>query len=271
MAVDTTTLTGTDLYHEVRGSGPTVLFIAGATGDAGHFARVAARLADEFTTVVYDRRGNSRSPVAGDAAAAAAAAIAAQADDAAALIRSAPGGRAVVVGTSGGAIVTLDLIARHRDLLEAAIVHEPPLLSVLPEREAMMAPLAGVFALAATDPAAALEQFVRVNTSDAAWSGLDDALRRRMLGNAGTLFGHEVGAFMAYTPDVEALRAATVPVRLLHSRDGLPFAPPVQRWLHEQTGWPTGTLSGHHGSYFDEPDLMAEELRPLLHQLRGAA
>ena len=35
------------LYYEVRGSGPPVLFIMGATGDAGHFATVAEQLADE--------------------------------------------------------------------------------------------------------------------------------------------------------------------------------------------------------------------------------
>ncbi|MDP9188407.1 MAG: alpha/beta hydrolase, partial [Actinomycetota bacterium] len=50
-----------DLHHEVRGSGPPVLFISGASGDAGHFAGAAARLADEFTAVAYDRRGCSRS------------------------------------------------------------------------------------------------------------------------------------------------------------------------------------------------------------------
>src|SRR4028118_2409374 len=50
------------IYHEVRGSGPSVLFIAGATGDGGHFERVAEILSDEFTVVTYDRRANSRSP-----------------------------------------------------------------------------------------------------------------------------------------------------------------------------------------------------------------
>ena len=52
---------GTDLYCEVRGRGPAVLFICGATGDAGHFERVAGHLADVFTVIAYDRRGNSRS------------------------------------------------------------------------------------------------------------------------------------------------------------------------------------------------------------------
>ena len=57
----TTTSILSDLHHELRGSGPAVLFISGASGDAGHFARAAERLADEFTTVAYDRRGCSRS------------------------------------------------------------------------------------------------------------------------------------------------------------------------------------------------------------------
>ncbi len=53
---------GARIYHEVRGSGPSVLFIAGATGDGGHFQRVAEILSDEFTVITYDRRANSRSP-----------------------------------------------------------------------------------------------------------------------------------------------------------------------------------------------------------------
>lgn len=54
----TVSVNGAEIYHEVRGSGPPVLFIQGATGDGGTFER----LADEFTVVTYDRRGNSRSP-----------------------------------------------------------------------------------------------------------------------------------------------------------------------------------------------------------------
>src|SRR5499433_3902387 len=52
---------GVRLYYEMCGAGPSVLFIAGSTGDAGNFTRTAELLADEFTVVTYDRRGNSRS------------------------------------------------------------------------------------------------------------------------------------------------------------------------------------------------------------------
>ena len=92
---------GADLYHEVRGSGPPVLLIMGATGDGGHFDRLADRLADQFTIITYDRRGNGRSArppgwttTSNDE----------QADDAAALLRSLGEAPALVFGTSLGAI-----------------------------------------------------------------------------------------------------------------------------------------------------------------------
>jgi pimeloyl-ACP methyl ester carboxylesterase len=52
---------GAKLSYERQGVGQALLFIAGSTGDAGNFTRVADLLADEFTVVTYDRRGNSRS------------------------------------------------------------------------------------------------------------------------------------------------------------------------------------------------------------------
>ena len=42
---------GAELYCEVSGSGPTVLFITGGTGGSGHFDRVKPELADEFTII----------------------------------------------------------------------------------------------------------------------------------------------------------------------------------------------------------------------------
>ena len=44
-----------------RGAGPPVLLIMGATEDGGHFDVLADVLADEFTLVSYDRRGDGHS------------------------------------------------------------------------------------------------------------------------------------------------------------------------------------------------------------------
>lgn len=258
------TTTGSDLYHEVRGSGPAVLLVPGATGDAGHFTRAAERLSDEFTIITYDRRGNSRSAVGVDAADSAT--MGAQADDAATLIRACGFSQAVVFGTSGGAEVALELLARDPGVVRGAIIHEPPLIALLPPQRGPD-PLEPIFHLAQEDPRAALAAFIRLNSCDSAWAGLRPETRERMLGNADTFFHREIAEFLSYAPDAEVLRALKVPVVLVRSQDGLPFAAAVQAWLEAQLGVTGGVLTGHHAPYFDIPDVFAEELRPIFRQL----
>ena len=52
---------GARIRYERRGAGPALLLISGAGGDAGFFSGLAEVLADSFTVISYDRRGNSRS------------------------------------------------------------------------------------------------------------------------------------------------------------------------------------------------------------------
>ena len=151
------TRTATDLYYEVRGKGPAVLLIPGATGDAGQFTRAAERLADEFTVITYDRRGNSRSR---KNEAASTPTMAAQADDAATLIRACGFSQAVVFGTSGGGVIGLELLARHPEVVRGAVVHEPPLVALLPHPDGPD-PIRPIVERAQTDPRGALEDFVR--------------------------------------------------------------------------------------------------------------
>jgi len=122
-------VSGIQLYHEVRGSGPSVLFIQGAFGDGGTYEQVAELLADEFTVVTYDRRANSRSP---RPAGWESASTEEQSDDAASLIEALDIAPTAVFGNSGGAIIGLDLIIRHPHLLRGAILHDPAMFSVLP-------------------------------------------------------------------------------------------------------------------------------------------
>ncbi|HEY8921326.1 MAG TPA: alpha/beta hydrolase [Candidatus Limnocylindria bacterium] len=240
-----------------------MLLIPGATGDAGTFTTAATRLADEFTVITYDRRGNSRSRATGDPMAAAT--MSAQADDAADLIVACGFNKAVVYGNSGGAIIALELLARRPTMVKGAVVHEPPLIALLPQDGPNL--LEPIFQLAQTDPRAALEAFVRVNTSDAAWEAIDSGTRERILGNGETLFAREMGQFISYQPDEAVLRAQRVPVVLLRSRDGLEFAPHVLAWLQDRLGVEVGTLSGQHSPFLDIPEVFAEELRPILRRL----
>ena len=61
MHYDIAAVNGTRLYYESRGNGAPILFISGAFGDAGGWQRASEILANRYTTISYDRRGNSRS------------------------------------------------------------------------------------------------------------------------------------------------------------------------------------------------------------------
>ena len=131
---------GADLYCQQRGSGPPVLFIAGALGDGGFYDKVCEELANAFKVVTYDRRGNSRSP---KPAGWTTTSIEEQADDAAGLIQALGVGRVGVFGSSGGGTIGLDLILRHPDLVRGAVLHEPGLNSVLGDQAQLSRPSSG--------------------------------------------------------------------------------------------------------------------------------
>ena len=143
LAMPRVTVNGTELYYEIRGTGPPVLLIMGATGDGGHFDALADVLADEFTVVSYDRRGNGRSPVP---AGWQTTSPEEQADDAAALLDALGIGPAAVFGTSSGGIFALCLMVRHPESVRGAILHEPGLYALVDDFDAVRAPLRAVVA-----------------------------------------------------------------------------------------------------------------------------
>ena len=126
---------GASLYYEVRGSGPVLLLVCGGLYDAAGYDGLARQLAGRYTVVTYDRRGNSRSPldgppeeqrieVHGDDAHRVLAAVGMTADD-----------PALVFGNSSGAIIGLELAARHPEHVRTVVAHEPPIFELLPDRE----------------------------------------------------------------------------------------------------------------------------------------
>ena len=130
------------LYTETRGAGPLLLFVVGGNGDPAVFSGVADHLADRFTVVTYARRGFVQSPVDGpidDASR-----IATDVEDAVALIARHGGGPARVFGSSSGAIVALDLVTRHPEVVSTVVVHEPPILELLDDPDAWAAARRGL-------------------------------------------------------------------------------------------------------------------------------
>ncbi len=120
---------GARLYYETYGLGPLLVMIAGAAGSVEPYRPFAAQLASRYTTVTYDRRGFSRSPLHGDQDYGRR--LEADASDVSALINHLGGEPSIVFGNSSGAIVALEALVRHPSAVRIVVAHEPPALMEL--------------------------------------------------------------------------------------------------------------------------------------------
>jgi pimeloyl-ACP methyl ester carboxylesterase len=259
-----TSVNGTELYYEIRGTGAPLLLVMGASGDGGHFDAIADLLCDEFTVVTYDRRGNGRSPAP---AGWKTTSPEEQADDAAGLLAAVVRSPAVVCGTSSGAVFALCLLARHPAVVRGAILHEPALFALLDDLDAVRAPLRARIgrAMETGGPKAATEPWWRYVAGDNAWNKLAPDLRERMTASAKTIFDIELGTYERYVPNDETLADVAPHIRLLVSADGLPPYTEAARRLAQRLGSNVETTQGTHVAYHDHPTELAQALR---HQLR---
>jgi pimeloyl-ACP methyl ester carboxylesterase len=120
---------GIDLAYEVRGDGAAVLLIHGMADDRRGWAPEIDALAPDFRVIAYDRRGygESGAPEVYERTS-----VAEQTEDAAALIEALDAAPAIVAGVDFGALVCLDLLLRHRALVNAAVLLAPTLYELLP-------------------------------------------------------------------------------------------------------------------------------------------
>jgi steroid delta-isomerase-like uncharacterized protein len=113
-------MSGFDLYYEERGQGVPILLIHPAGATASTWGAAAEQLTRAGRVIAYDRRGYARSggePVRS---------ISTHTVDAAAILEHLQAPPAVVVGTSAGAAIAIDLAVRRPDLVRAVVAHEFP-------------------------------------------------------------------------------------------------------------------------------------------------
>jgi pimeloyl-ACP methyl ester carboxylesterase len=110
---------GTSLAYSRTGRGPAVVLVSGAMSTGATTAPLAARLADRFEVVAYDRRGRGGS---GDTAPYA---VAREVEDLGALI-GAVGGSAALYGISSGGALALEAAASGLPGVTRVAVYEPP-------------------------------------------------------------------------------------------------------------------------------------------------
>ena len=263
---------GGTLYCERRGQGPLLLLIPGGSGDASGFTMLAEALAGRFTVVSYDRRGFGRSPLErppDDAKR-----LTEDADDAWHLLGALGEGRGLVMGSSSGAIVGLDLVARHPEAVELLVAHEPPLVTLLPDAGEQLAFFDSVYATWRRDGLGpALDRFndhIGAERMPAPPPGaqlpphLAELLDRLRVSMAFFL-EHELRQYAAVTPDLAALRAAGGRVVLASGRDSegaLPSRPNLV--LAERLGTEVVDFPGDHVGYVRHPAEFAARLEEVM-------
>ncbi len=238
---------GTELFVREAGSGPPILFVHGMCGDADVWADQVSRLSDRYRCVAYDRRGHTRSPFGEGVRT-----VEAHADDAAALIRSLDLAPVLLVGSSGGARIGLDVARRYPGLLRGAVLSEPALIALADDGGADFVAHVGPALRSAATPQDAVDAFFMV-VDPSLWSSLPEDRKETYRANHVELFGDL--EMPAYAPSDEDLRTVTVPLRLLvGSRSEPIFGQIARRVANAVPGTDLVVLEGaSHATYASAP------------------
>jgi pimeloyl-ACP methyl ester carboxylesterase len=257
---------GAHLYYETHGTGPVMLMVPGATGSAYSFQRVTEPLAAHYTVVTYDRRGFSRSELDGPQDYGRR--LETDADDARRLIEHVSDEPAIVLGSSSGALVALELLTRHPSVVRTLVPHEPPAVTLLPDGQKWVDFFFEVYDLyrrSGVEPAlvrfrehafAASDRAAMVGPKD-----IDPSLGKYMRANAAYWFEHELRQYPALDLDLDALKAHAdriVPVAGRESR-GYPTYR-VTAELARKLGRDFIELPGGHIGFVTLPGDFAREL-----------
>ena len=195
----TASVNGTSLYYDDVGEGPPLLFIHGTVTDASSWAGQIERLSSSFRCIAYDRRGSSRSPWGVPAEAE----TNIDAVDASVLIRQLQAVPSVVVATSAGGRIALELMVSYPDLLAGAVLSEPTAFELDPADHSTfdIAVQSAVHdALAKEGPRAAVERFA-IEIDPVEWASASDDERERRRANHAALL-----RLMSSTPKLLTLR-----------------------------------------------------------------
>ena len=265
---DTLKVPGATLHYEVGGAGPVLLLIPGGPADAGAFAPIRGELSGRYTVVTYDPRGLSRSTFDGEPQDTS---VGTFADDARRLIEAVGDGPAYVLGSSGGALVGLELVLRHPEQVRMLVAHEPPLTRLLDdadEHARFAREVHDTYLSEGVGPA--MGKFL-------ASAGLDEdppqppagptpemaEAMARMQGNLDFFLGHMWLPLSDYAPDVSRLRRLPITVAVGEASEGqLAYRAAVA--LAERLGREPVVFPGDHGGFNAEPGAFARRLGEVL-------
>lgn len=207
---------GVRLYYEAHGTGEPILCIHGTGSSSELWSGAADALARRGRTIVYDRRGFSRSerpePLELD--------VHLHADDAAALLDGLDATPAIVIGRSQGGEIAVDLALRYPDRVRALALLEGGGLAI---GETFRRWLVGldeiVYAAAETHPEGVGEAMVRAVAGDM-WDELPELMRRIFTENGPAIVAEHRGGLLDVTR--EQLASISQPTLVVAADESLP-------------------------------------------------
>jgi pimeloyl-ACP methyl ester carboxylesterase len=274
---------GATLTYDVRRNAdsaePPLLLIGSPMGATG-FGTLAAHFGDR-TVITYDPRGVERSTKADSSAPSS---PEEHADDLHRLIEALGAGPVDLFASSGGAVNALALVGNHPDDVRTLVAHEPPIATILPDREAALATSRAVhetylrsgfgagmahFIAVVSHRGEFPEDFARQPGPDPAMFGMpaeDDGSR------TDPLLGQNMISSTHYEPDFDAVRAAST--RIVVAAGAESEGEMANRGAHalaERLGTEPVTFPSNHGGFLGgeygqagEPEAFAAKLREVV-------
>lgn len=259
---------GATLFYRVRGTGPLLVILSGGDGDADAADALCDQLMDRYTVVTYDRRGLSRSKIDAPVEALT---LSTHGDDVHRLLAALTPEPALVFANSIGALIGLDLVARHPEQVHRLVAHEPPAWDLLAQAERdhnarMQQDVEETFRREGPGPA--FKKFAvlaEINFED---REPDVALRPptpQRASNLSFFFAHDMPAVIRYRLDLQALKSSasrivpaggqSAPGRALHRTAAA---------LADALGKTAVDFPGGHIGWLMRPKAFAGRLREVL-------
>jgi pimeloyl-ACP methyl ester carboxylesterase len=248
---------GASLYYTVRGTGPLLLLLQGGTGDADTAAAFTQALAESFTVVTYDRRGQTRSPITDPDETVS---IETHSQDAHLLLDHLTHDPAHVFGSSIGAVIGLELATRHAVQIACLVAHEPPLPQLLPEDQRPKTNPAGFEGRSEEEKVSAFAASIGITRPGMGIGPTPNHSR-----NSEVFLAQDAPAVARYQLDLGALKHAPTRIVVAAGADGRAFFPyQCAAALANQLGTPLAEFPGDHAGYARQPTAFATQLRSLL-------
>ena len=177
--------------------------------------------------------------------------------------------KAIVVGRSGGAIIGLELAAARPEIIDFLIVHEAPVIELLPYSNAQRWRMFvdEIYTKNQREGSEAAQAEFMTSLINVPDTPYPSDLNERISGNVDFLFRHEFKAFFKYLPNIESIRNHSVKMVTATGRDSNDaYYVQATKALAAKLGCENVEFPGHHDVSFWMPEEFANAVLSTLKQ-----